>query len=421
MGNCAGVDWASEKHDVRVSDAAGEELLSASFAHEEAGLHSLCAALVRLQVELVAIERPDGLLVERLLDAGLRVLAIHPNQVAATRDRFRAAGGKSDRFDAFVLCELARTDAHRFRVLEPDSDETQALKALTRARRDIVESRTAASNQLHAELERFWAGPLGLFSDLDGQISLAFIKRYPSPADIRGLGEQRFAAFLKAQHYKGNQTPAVLLEKLRSAPTGRAGQAEIAARRAIVLGLVNRLQSLRAELKALEKQIASAVRAHPDGKIFLPLFKDPQSVVTAAELVAEIGSCRERYPTRESLAADGGQSAVAIESGKRKVAHFRYACNGRLRGAICVLANSSRHHNPWAQAIYASARDRGHDHQRAIRTLGRAWARVLWRCWQDGVPYDPALHRAYQRHITVLIPGESGPIVDIAATERMAA
>jgi len=188
-----------------------------------------------------------------------------------------------------------------------------------------------------------------------------------------------------------------------------------------VLGLVNRLQSLRSELKALEKQIASAVRAHPDGKIFLPLFKDPQSVVTAAELVAEIGSCRERYPTRESLAADGGQSAVAIESGKRKVAHFRYACNGRLRAAICVLANSSRHHNPWAQALYAAAIDRGHDHQRAIRTLGRAWARVLWRCWQDGVPYDPALHRAYQRHITVLIPGESGPIVDITATERMAA
>ena len=149
-----------------LSDGGGaRSFLSASFAHDEAGLRSLCAALVRLKVELVAIERPDGLLVERLLDAGLRVLAIHPNQVAATRDRFRAAGGKSDRFDAFVLCELARTDARTAsRVLEPDSDETQALKALTRARRDIVESRTAASNQLHAELERFWAGPLRLFS-----------------------------------------------------------------------------------------------------------------------------------------------------------------------------------------------------------------------------------------------------------------
>ena len=72
-----------------------------------------------MKVELVAIERPDGLLVERLLDAGLRLLALHPNQVAAARPRFRVSGGKSDRFDAFVLCELARTDHHRFRVLKP--------------------------------------------------------------------------------------------------------------------------------------------------------------------------------------------------------------------------------------------------------------------------------------------------------------
>ena len=130
--NYAGVDWAAEKHDVIVQDEAGEELLAATFAHDEDGLRSLSRQLVRLNVTLVAIERPDGLLVERLLDAGLRLLPLHPNQVAATRARFRAAGGKSDRFDAFVLCELARTDNHRFRVLEPDSDQTKALRALTR-------------------------------------------------------------------------------------------------------------------------------------------------------------------------------------------------------------------------------------------------------------------------------------------------
>ena len=92
--NYAGVDWASEKHDVLVQNAAGEELLAASFAHDEAGLRSLCRQLVRLNVRLVAIERPDGVLVERLLDAGLRVPAMHPKQVAAARARFRAAGGR---------------------------------------------------------------------------------------------------------------------------------------------------------------------------------------------------------------------------------------------------------------------------------------------------------------------------------------
>src|ERR1700739_1817271 len=146
--NYAGVDWASEKHDVLIADQAGEELLAATFAHDEAGLRSLCRQLLRLKVQLVAIERPDGLLVERLLDAGLRVLALHPNQVAAARARFRVSGGKSDRFDAFVLCELARTDSHRFRILEPDCDQTKALRALTRGREDLVQTRVALTNKL---------------------------------------------------------------------------------------------------------------------------------------------------------------------------------------------------------------------------------------------------------------------------------
>src|SRR5260370_9233000 len=132
MGNCAGVDWAGDKHDVGVWGAAGEELLAATFVHDERGLRALCRTLLRLKVELVAIERPDGLLVERMLDAGLRVLPMHPNQVAAARARFRAAGGKSDRFDAFVLCEPARTDNHPFRVLDPAPYAPNPLRALPR-------------------------------------------------------------------------------------------------------------------------------------------------------------------------------------------------------------------------------------------------------------------------------------------------
>src|ERR1700758_3721595 len=187
----AGVDWASEKHDVVIADETGEQILAATFGHDEAGVRSLCRALVRHEVTLVAIERPDGLLVERLLDAGLRILALRPNQVAATRDRFRASGGKSDRFDAFVLCELARTDHHRFRVLEPDSDETKALRALCRGREDLVQTRVALTNQLRAELERFWPGASRLFARLDSPIALAFLERYPSPTDARSLGEKR--------------------------------------------------------------------------------------------------------------------------------------------------------------------------------------------------------------------------------------
>src|SRR5512140_35283 len=415
----AGIDWASEAHDVVVADDDGEVVLAATFAHDERGLAALCRTLVRLEVALVAIERPDGLLVERLLDAGLRVLPLHPNNVAAARDRFRVSGGKSDRFDAFVLCELARTDNHRFRVLEPDSDQTKALRAMTRAREELVQSRVALANQLRAELERFWPGPIGLFSDLDNLISLAFLKRYPSPADARGLGEQRLQAFLTRERYSGHKPPAELLAKLRRAPEGRAGALECQARRAAVLSLVAALEPIVAAIHQLERQIAAAVREHPDGEIFLSLFRSPRSVITAATMLAEMGDCRARYPTRDALAGDAGQGAVALESGKRKVACFRWACNNRLRGAFDTLADSTRHWHPWAADHYARAIARGHDHPRAIRTLGRAWCRVVWRCWQDGVPYDPARHGGLQQHCTVTIPASSGPRPDLAATQRM--
>lgn len=416
----AGVDWASDKHDVLVEDAAGGEVLAATFTHDERGLRALGNTLVRLGVVLVAIERPDGLMVERLLDAGLRVMAIHPNQVAAARARFRASGGKSDRFDAFVLCELARTDHHRFRVLVADSDDTKALRALSRAREDLVQARVELANQLRTELERFWPGAAVIFAEIDSPIGLAFVQRYPSPCDAKGLGEQRLAAFRARHAYCGRKQPRELLAKLRNAPQGRAGEAEIEARRAIVLALIAALKPIVAKISELTREIAHRLRAHPDGHVFLSLFKDPNSVVCAAALLAQIGDCRARYRSAEALAADAGMSPVAVESGKRKVACFRHGCDHRLRAAVATLADATRHWHPWAADRYATARARGQDHQRAIRTLGRAWIRVIWRCWQDQTAYDPARHRGLQDHIAVVIADGSRPRLDLTATQRMA-
>ncbi len=230
-----------------------------------------------------------------------------------------------------MLCELARTDRHRFGILEPDSDETKALRAPTRAREDLVASKVALANQLRAELERCCPGPIKLSSDLDGRISLAFLERYPSPQDARLLGEKRLAAFLKAQNYN-NRKPAVeLLTRLRSAAAGRAGEAETRSRRQVVLALVAALQVIVCQILELEAQIAAGLDAHPDGQIFRSFFRSRASIICAATLLVEIGDCRARYPHRDAIAADGGQAPVPVESGKRRNAQFRWACNKRLR------------------------------------------------------------------------------------------
>jgi transposase len=393
----AGIDWAAEENMLCAVDAQGGRLATEPFAHDEAGVGALLARMRELGVDRVAIERPDGLLVDRLLEAGVTVVPVHPNALKATRPRYEASGGKSDGFDAFCLAELARTDSHRLRELTPDSDETKALRALTRTREDLVGARVRLANELRAQLDAFWPGAARVFADIDSPIALAFLERYPAPADAKGLGERRMEGFLARHRYCGRRTAAELLDRLRSAPEGRAGTLEAEARRGAVLGLIAALRPIVEQIRELTSQIAGAVRAHPDGQVFLPLFKDPKSVITAARLVAEIGDDRSRYPTREALAADAGMAPVARESGKRKVATFRWACDKRLRDAVSTLANSTRHTHPWARKVYLEARARGLEHPHAIRVLGRAWLRVLWRCWQDGVPYDPALHGNLRR------------------------
>ncbi len=397
MERTAGVDLASEEHRLVVVEADGRRLEERRYAHSEAGVTALVRRLVELDVARVALERPNGLVVDRLLEAGMAVVPVHPNQLAAARDRYRTGGGKSDGFDGYVLAELARTDMHRLRVLEPDSDETRALRALTRAREDLVEQRVALANQLRAQLEAFWPGATQIFSEVDSPICLAFLERYPSPQDARGLGAKRLAAFLARHGYCGRKSPAALLARLREAPQGRAGELEAEARRQVVLALVAALRPLVEQIKLLTSEIRGLLKQHPDGEIFRSLFLDPKSVVTTAELLAEIGDRRERYPSSVPLEARAGQSAVAVESGKRKVGSFRWACNKRLRDAVSCLADTSRKHNPWAHKIYTDAIARGKDHPHTIRILGRAWLRVIWRMWQDHTRYDPAKHGSLQR------------------------
>ena len=399
-GKFAGIDWASQEHACCVVDHDGRIDDGRRYRHDERGLRALCERLRELEVVLVAVERPDGLLIERLLDAGLHVIAVHPNQVAAMRPRSSAAGGKSDGFDSFVLAELARTDAHRFRVLVPDSDATKALRALTRAREDLVDKHVALANQLRAQLESFWPGAAQVFAEIDSPIALAFLTRYPSPADARGLGEQRLQRFLARNHYCGRRPARELLARLRGAAQGRAAALETEARRQIVLALLAALTPLVARIAELTSEIRSALADHPDGQIFSSLFRDPKTAICPATILAEMGDCRARYPTKAALAGDNGQAPVAIESGKSKRARFRWACDHRLRDAFCTLADTSRHTNPWAADIYNRARARGCTHPHAIRILGRAWTGIIWRIWHDHSTYDPAQHAGLQHLIT---------------------
>ena len=124
MGFLAGLDWGSEEHAVCVIDEAGRIVLELTIDHTRKGLEGMLKRLEQLappQELPIAIERPNGVIVDVLIEAGHCVVPIHPNVVKASRPRYRAAGSKSDRGDAYLLADLLRTDGHRFEALKPSS------------------------------------------------------------------------------------------------------------------------------------------------------------------------------------------------------------------------------------------------------------------------------------------------------------
>lgn len=390
-----GIDWASEEHEVFVSGDDGGKVDGFRFAHTQQGFDELIRRLGRHgdPGDLpVAIERPDGRLVDRLLEVGHPVFPVKTNAIKTWRESEVLSGAKSDSGDAEVIADYLRVRRHRLRALDPFSDATKALRALVRSRTDLVEQRVAAANQLEATLDSFWPGAKALFSDITSNIALAFLETYPTPESAARMGDKRMAAFLKKHRYSGQRSAAELVDRLRTAPAGATDGSASRAQGDVVLAMVRVLRALNRSIKDLERSTKARLDEHPDATIFTSLPRSGQ--INAAQMLAEWGDCRQAYDCPDAVAALAGAAPVTKRSGKHHSVGFRWACNKRFRNAMTIFADNSRHASPWAADVYHRALSRGHDHPHAVRILARAWIRIIWRCWLDGIPYDPSRHGA---------------------------
>jgi transposase len=388
-----GIDWAAAIHAVCVLDSAGKRVAAFTVEHSAAGLAALTQRLARLGAPEnmpVGIERPDGRVVDALLEAGHPVVPVKPNAIKAWRDGEVLSGAKSDAGDAEVIADYLRVRQHRLSLLTPYSAETKSLRTVVRTRGDLVEMRVAATNQLTALLDTHWPGAKAVFADIESPIALEFLTRYPTARHARHLGAKRLTAFCVKHGYSGRRTGEQLLARLRSAPAGVTDETLCEAVRDAVLALVTVLRAVTAAVKDLERSVAATLGEHPDGEIFTSLPRSGQ--INAAQMLAEWGDARQAYDGPDSVAALAGVTPVTKESGKHRAVHFRWACNKRFRVAVTTFADNSRHASPWAAQVYTDARARGHDHPHAIRVLARAWIRIIWRCWTDRTPYDPGRH-----------------------------
>lgn len=149
----AGFDWSKDQHQIAAVDRAGQLLLEPRFEDTAAGWAGLREKLQVFPRIGVAIEACCGPVVERRLDAGLRVYPL--NHKAAQRHRGPKApsGGKSDRVDARSFADALRTDGHAWHRLPPQDMLAQELPLLCRGEIGLIEQRTALVNRLQEALD----------------------------------------------------------------------------------------------------------------------------------------------------------------------------------------------------------------------------------------------------------------------------
>jgi transposase len=393
-----GIDWASRAHELCLVDDRGTVVERFGFPHTERGIGEALARLAQRgrPSELpVAIERPDGLLVDRLLEAGHPVVPIHANAFHAARPRWEGAGSKSDPGDAYRLADLLRSDHRRLRPLRPLDRSTRELRELVRLRDDHVKARVAATNQLAALLAEHWPGAAAIFGRLDSEIALAFLERYPTPESSARLGEARLAAFLRRHSYCGRRPASELLARLRQAPRPvHTLDPDIVGE--LVRAQVRLVRTLLGSIADLDRAIAAALDQHAKAQLLRPLPR--VGTISLGQLVAEVGPLLERSASADEAAALCGAVPVTKRSGQHHAVCFRHATNAKARKALTLYADNSRHASPWADRIYREARARGCRHAHAVRILARAWLRVIWACWHTDTPYDPARRRGHDRH-----------------------
>lgn len=393
-GVFVGLDWGNSHHQLCILDAAGRMLSQSTFAHDVTGADELADRLGRHgRVHGIAIERSEGLLVETLQEQGHRLFCVSPKMSARARERYRLAPTKSDAFDAFVLADTLRHEHRHWRALATPSPLLAELRALTRDRERLISNQRDVENQLRAIVLTFHPGVLHLFSSLDRDITLAFLRDYPTPAHAGRVGHARMAAFCARHGYSGRTAPELLVDRLRTnllaaSPGTTAGKAFTATL------FVDQLELLNHQIRAITKRIRQRLSEHPDAAIFLSF--PGMGEVTAAIMLAEMSEDRTRFPTADVLLAETGTAPVTRSSGRSRHVNFRYAANKRMRHAIDWWTFVAVRENDWAHDAYQQARARGQMHNRALRGIGARWVRILWRCWQDGTTYDPALHLRHQ-------------------------
>jgi transposase len=388
------VDWGDREHVWALQAAGSQKRETGTFAQKPEAIEAWVAGLAARFGDrpiAVALEQSRGALVCVL--SRYQQFTIYPIPPAASAG-FRAfsapSGSKSDGQDARMLLDMLLWHRDKFRALRPDDEQTRKLKALVESRRQLVDEKTAKTNQMTAHLKLCFPQVLEWFDEAGSPLVLDFLRRWPTLPQLQAEQPETVLAFLHTHNCRSQSRNQKRIEEIASARPLTTDPAVVQPSVLMIRTLVGLIENLRRGISEMEHEIGEIFASHPDAAVFASF--PGAGPALAPRLLAAFGSDRSRFSSAAEVQAFSGIAPVASQSGQSRWIHFRWTCPKFLRQSFHEYAGVSIQFCDWARAFYDKQRGKGKGHHAAIRSLAFKWIRILYACWRDRTPYVDQRH-----------------------------
>ncbi len=380
-----GFDVGKEFHHVAVLDDDGTVLFDRRVTNGEADLAAVLDDGAAHGTVGVVIDQPGSLAQLLLALTGDRAIPVAyvPGLVMRRAADLYPGEAKTDRIDAFVIADTARTRRHQVHWLGVNDELLVQLRVLNGLDIDLAADATRQTNRLRdaltsisPALERAIGSKLGHPGVRD------LLAKYPTPTALRNAGKTRIRDVVAKRSPRLKVSITERVWKALHEQTVTVGAEPTIGR--VITELAIELDRIHQRRHRLEQEIEEVFMAHPLGQVLISL--PGIGVRTGARILAEIGD-GSGFATGSKLAAYAGLAPVTRQSGKTTNSEHRSRRgNHRLKNAMFLAAFASLH-DPDSRAFYDRKRAEGKKHNAAIICLARRRCDVILAMLRTATTY----------------------------------
>jgi transposase len=380
-----GLDVGKKEHFADVLDDSGERLFARAVANSQADLETLLNRAAQHGTPGLVIDQPGSIAQLALAVAARRgtPVAYVPGLVMRRAADLYPGEAKTDRRDAYVLADTARTRRKQVHWLDASSDELLAqLRVLNGFDIDLAADATRLANRLRDALTSISPALERAVGERLGQPGVRdLLVKYPTLTALRAPSQSRIEQTIKARSPRiaGKVTTtiaAVLAAQDVTVP------AEAATGR-VISELAAELDRVTGRRDALAVEIEEAFLSHPSGELLASM--PGIGPRTGARILAEVGD-GSAFTNGSKLAAYAGLAPVTRQSGTSLNTETRSRRgNHRLKNAMFLAAFASLR-DPASKTFYDRKRAEGKRHNAALICLARRRCDVILAILRTGQP-----------------------------------